>query len=145
MPFPSPLFRLVYHSQAVESFTPEALDMLLRRARSRNAQHRISGLLLYSEGRFLQVIEGPGPALDRLYSLIEADPRHCEVRTLAYEPLTTRAFPDWRMGYLPVEAAALEQATGFLSLAATPGFAAHPPAELWELLRSFAQGQLVDG
>ncbi len=145
MSFPDPLSRLVYRSQAVEPFTPNTLDALLRRARLHNAEHRISGLLLYSEGQFLQVIEGPEPALNRLYGLIQADPRHYDVLTLSHEPVQTRAFPDWRMGYLPVEAATLEQATGFLPLAATPGFAAHPSAELWELLRDFAQGQLVDG
>ncbi len=144
MLFPTPLIRLVYRSQAVEPFTPATLDALLRQARLHNGEHHISGLLLYAEGKFLQVIEGPELALTHLYGIIQTDPRHCDVQTLACEAVKARAFPDWRMGYAPVEPNALERATGFLPLQATPGLAAHPPAALWELLRGFAQGQLVD-
>ncbi|WP_190242473.1 hypothetical protein [Hymenobacter lapidiphilus] len=48
------------------------------------------------------------------------------------------------MGYAMVTPAELRQATGFLFLAQSPGFAAHPPAELWELLRGFSRGVPVD-
>lgn len=144
MPSPSSLFRLVYQSQATPLFDAAALEVLLRKARTHNQMHHLTGLLLYVKGRFLQVLEGPEPALSRLYGLIQQDPRHTQVQTLAYEPVVARAFPDWRMGYAMVSLAELKQATGFLPLAQSPGFAAHPPAELWELLRGFAQGAVVD-
>ncbi|GAB2709244.1 hypothetical protein GCM10011495_12850 [Hymenobacter frigidus] len=39
---------------------------LLRKARHYNQQANISGLLLYANGQFLQVLEGPEPALSDL-------------------------------------------------------------------------------
>lgn len=145
MPFPVSLSRLVYHSRAIMPFTAAALDALLRKARLKNQQHSLSGLLLYTEGEFMQVLEGPQLAVEQLYAVIQADPRHEAVCTLSLESIERRAFPDWRMGYLPVDPETLKQATGFLPLAHTPGLAAHPPTELWELLRGFARGQVVDG
>ncbi|SDY16403.1 BLUF domain-containing protein [Hymenobacter psychrophilus] len=144
MPSSTSLFRLVYQSQATPPFTAATLQALLRNARTHNQAHHLTGLLLYVEGQFLQVIEGPEPALSKLYNQIRQDSRHTEVGTISYEPIPARAFPDWRMGYALVSPAELKQATGFLPLAQSPGFAAHPPAELWELLRGFAQGVAVD-
>lgn len=145
MPSPSSLFRLVYHSQAIVPFPVAELEMLLRKSRTHNHAHHLTGLLLYGDEQFLQVLEGTNPALDELYGRIQQDYRHTNVRTLSYAPISTRAFPDWRMGYALVSPAELKQATGFLPLAQSPGFAAHPPEELWTLLRGFAQGVAVDG
>ena len=145
MPSPNSLFRLVYQSQAISPFPAAELETLLRKARTHNQAHRLTGLLLYGEEQFLQVLEGANPALEELYGRIQRDPRHTQVRTLSYLPISTRAFPDWRMGYAVVGPAELKQTTGFLPLAQSPGFAAHPPAELWELLRGFARGVATDG
>ena len=138
------LFRLVYQSQATPPFNECMLDALLRKARSHNQAHHLTGLLLYVEGEFMQVLEGPEPALSQLYGRIQQDPRHIDVRTLAYEPITARAFPDWRMGYTQVSPAEMKQATGFLPLLHSPGLATHPPAELWDLLRGFVRGVTMD-
>jgi Sensors of blue-light using FAD len=139
MPVAAPLFRLVYRSQAAAAFTRPELPELLHRARLKNQQHLLTGLLLYAGHQFMQVLEGPEPALSALYSTIQADPRHTSVHMLSYEPIEIRAFPDWRMAFAPTDAVVLEQATGYLRLAAVPGFAAHPPQVLWQLLRHFAQ------
>lgn len=139
MPVAVPLFRLVYRSQATTIFTRQELPELLHRARLKNQQQHLTGLLLYADHQFMQVLEGPEPALSALYAQIQADPRHTNVCTLSYEPIETRAFPDWRMAFASTDTAVLEQATGYLRLTAVPGFAAHPPQVLWQLLRHFAQ------
>ncbi|NVO85845.1 BLUF domain-containing protein [Hymenobacter terrestris] len=141
---PTSLFRLVYQSQATPPFCAVALEALLGKARTHNQAQYLTGLLLYVEGQFLQVLEGPEPALSQLYGRIQQDSRHTNVRTLSYGLVAARAFPDWRMGYAPVSPAELQQTTGFLSLAQSPGFAAHPPDALWELLRGFARGITLD-
>jgi hypothetical protein len=120
------------------------LPPLLRRARLHNERSRLGGLLLYANGEFMQVLEGPEPALSQLYARIKADPRHYAVRTLAYGPIAERAFPDWRMAYVPADTKALEKITGFLPLAAVPGHAPHPPQEVAQLLCSFVQGRAQD-
>ena len=143
MLIPDPLFRLVYRSQATQPLAAAALVTLLENARANNQHYLLTGLLLYAEEEFMQVLEGPEPALSELYERIQADPRHYHVRTLHYAPIKKRAFPDWRMGFARPSAAAFRQATGFLPLEATPGLAAHPPRELWQQLREFAQSAEV--
>lgn len=134
------LHYLIYRSQASRAVHEVTLPPLLRKARQHNQAHFLSGLLLYARHQFLQVLEGPEPALSQLYARIQADPRHFAVHTLAYGPIAERAFPDWRMAYAPADPAFIERATGFLPLAAAPGLTAHPSPELFQLLREFVAG-----
>ena len=137
---PVPLFSLVYSSRASSNLRDSSLTALLRNARAHNQQARLSGLLLYGQGQFLQVLEGTEPALSELYARIEADSRHLEVRLLAYGPIAARSFPDWRMGFAVTDENLLARVTGFLPLPAVPGLTAHPSAALSQLLRDFARG-----
>lgn len=136
-----PLYSLVYRSRARFDFTDAALNALLHKARLHNQQASLSGILLYCEKQFLQVLEGTEPDLSDLYARIQADPRHHHVRTLVYGPIRTRAFPDWRMAFLKTDADTLGYITGAMPLAAAPGLTAHPSEELGKLLRDFAQGR----
>ena len=141
--FASP-YRLIYHSQATVPLSEEALANLLREARQHNQAAQLSGLLLYAQDQFLQVLEGPEEEINALYARIQSDPRHHNVRTLASGNAQQRVFPDWRMGYAVSDAATITTATGFLPLPATPGLAAHPSEELAQLLRDFALGRAQD-
>ncbi len=136
---PVSLYRLVYRSKSRVEMHEQALAALLRQARLHNQTANLTGLLLYSRGRFLQVLEGPEPALSVLYARIQTDPQHQEVELLAYGPAPARAFPDWRMGFTSNDASFFKQLTGFLPLADAPGLTAHPSEELARLLRDFAQ------
>ena len=133
------LHYLIYRSQASRAVHEVTLPPLLQRARQHNQQANLSGLLLYASGQFLQVLEGPEPALSSLYARIRTDPRHFAVHTLAYGPVAERAFADWRMAYAPADQNFLEKITGFMPLAAAPGLTAHPSAELTQLLREFVE------
>ena len=142
---PSPvLYSLIYRSKVSRAVHEVTLPPLLRKARLHNERTRLGGLLLYANGEFMQVLEGPEPALSQLYARIQADPRHYAVRTLAYGPIAERAFPGWRMAYVPTDAKALEKITGFLPLKDAPGLAIHPAAELSRLLHDFVQGHAHD-
>lgn len=55
------------------------MHQLLEAARCFNVERRISGLLLYSAGRFVQVLEGPEDAVQNLYATIQQDARHTQV------------------------------------------------------------------
>ncbi len=54
----------------------DALNALLDEARTSNAQHNITGLLLYVEGHFAQVIEGNADDITQLSENIKRDDRH---------------------------------------------------------------------
>ena len=91
------LCTLVYISEAATPFTVPQLDELVAHSHQRNASRGISGLLLYSSGNFMQVLEGDELILDSLYSKIESDPRHTNVRRLLFKGTQRRMFPDWGM------------------------------------------------
>lgn len=107
------LVSLVYTSTAVNPFDAVELDELLEHARRFNDEHAISGILLYRDGRFIQVIEGPDDEVHDLMARIEADARHEQVRILFTEPIDRRRFAEWTMGYQALSARESSDRAGF--------------------------------
>jgi hypothetical protein len=97
----SALHAIVYVSSAVRLLEQPQIDHLLARARERNAQAHLTGLLLYGDGSFMQYIEGPQERLMPVYNLILADPLHRDINELLNEPVGLREFGDWSMAYQP--------------------------------------------
>ncbi len=91
------LVRLLYVSTALEAFTSDSLEELGQAAARANLVRGVTGVLLYSDGSFLQVIEGRRLEIDALYRSITQDPRHACIERLLYEQDTRRVFPDWTM------------------------------------------------
>ena len=129
--------QIVYMSQATRTFgTPELLEMLAE-FRAFNASEDITGLLIYQQRKFMQVIEGPGGPLHALYSRIIADRRHILVLTLVDHPIAVREFADWTMGFPPdfgVEPASVPGYDTFLSRTDLP-LEDHPGIALGMLRR----------
>lgn len=95
-------YSLAYESQASAPLTqPDLLD-LLTHSRDNNARSGVTGILLYRNGTFLQVLEGPHAEVDALYATIARDPRHRDVSTVLVEDRAERRFPDWTMGFADV-------------------------------------------
>ena len=97
------LYSLAYESQASIPFTESDLLDLLARSRANNSRLEVTGILLYRQGTFLQVLEGPRAAVDELYATIARDERHHEVSTVLVEDRRARRFPDWTMGFADVD------------------------------------------
>ncbi len=93
-----PLKQIVYISNATVPLGEEALTSLLLQARRDNALDSISGVLIQHGRCFVQCIEGPTSAIDRLYQRIRLDPRHTNIITLLEREITQRDFPGWHMG-----------------------------------------------
>ncbi len=79
--------------------TREDLRVLLATSRKNNAELGVTGMLLYKDGNFMQVLEGEEVAVRRLYARIAADPRHGSEITLQEGFSEGRQFPDWSMGF----------------------------------------------
>ncbi len=106
----SSLIQCVYASVASNTFSDNDLPGLLAAARKANAIRGVTGMLVYINGNFLQVIEGEEDVIDGLFNKINGDPRHKEVLLLAREPIAARHFSDWSMGFealLPSEVGTL--------------------------------------
>ena len=94
-----PLVAKTYLSQSKLDWTDEAIDELLERSKRNNATRKITGAMIYANGYFMQLIEGPQIAVDELYSAIEADPRHEVLSLLHNQEIKDRYFSDWAMEY----------------------------------------------
>lgn len=92
------LARIGHVSALCEDPSRDELDALLSVWRRRNAEHGITGLLLYDAGAVFQVIEGFPEDVVRLYEAIVRDPRHRFLVRLLHEAATERVFGDWSMG-----------------------------------------------
>ncbi len=92
------LVRLMYASRAVPALDHEELVTILRQSKANNPTTGVTGVLCFSGGIFLQVLEGGRSAVNRLYNRIVADPRHTEVELLLYEEIGERRFASWSMG-----------------------------------------------
>ena len=92
------LVRLMYASRAVPALDQEELVTILRQSKANNPSTGVTGVLCYSGGIFLQVLEGGRSAVNKLYNRIGADPRHTDVELLLYEEIGERRFASWSMG-----------------------------------------------
>ncbi len=88
---------LTYQSRASTRPTQSDLDALVARARIRNKQHGVTGMLLYEGGRFLQTLEGPPEDLDTIWSSIQRDERHSDITVLTHHLVSSRLFSDWSL------------------------------------------------
>lgn len=93
------MFHLVYASSALQPFTKPELQTLLEQARQKNDKLGVTGMLLYKDGNFMQVLEGEQDAVGKLVETIERDPRHRGVLVLLRGTSEQRLFPDWTMGF----------------------------------------------
>jgi hypothetical protein len=92
------LVRLIYASRAAGTITADALMPIMKGSRTRNAAAGITGVLVFSDGVFLQLLEGGRNAVSALYNRIACDERHRDVVLLAYDEVDERRFAGWSMG-----------------------------------------------
>jgi hypothetical protein len=90
--------RLIYKSKSTSDAPSNAeIRDITAKATKHNAEHGITGLLVLSGNRFLQVLEGPYHAVNALFSKIMRDARHDEIELITFEALETHYFDDWHM------------------------------------------------
>ena len=92
---------IVYASTANETFSDDELADLLNESRETNERLDLTGALLYRNGRFAQILEGPEKAVRAVYASIVADSRHCDISLVVDDAITVRKFADWTMAYRP--------------------------------------------
>ena len=105
---------LLYRSQAVAPLSEADLAGLVEQSREWNDRHHITGLLCYSQGHFVQVLEGSATDVHALYARIRRDKRHCQVQTLSDSATATRWFADWRMAFVGLEPTEFYWLLGYL-------------------------------
>lgn len=108
------MYYLVYISTAVKLLSEEELRDILIISRKRNTERHLSGLLLYADGVFIQLLEGDKLEVELAYKYIEIDRRHKNLIILVNGEYPHRLFPDWSMGYSVANKQIVEQMKGYV-------------------------------
>ena len=91
--------QLLYVSNTAQEIGLSDLDNVLTASRRNNAMMGITGLLLFIDGGFLQILEGEERAVRELYTRVATDPRHANTHLMLDREVPVRAFPEWSMGF----------------------------------------------
>lgn len=92
------IFQLIYASIASSRFKRCELDDILALARRNNERDDLSGVLIYANSSFLQVLEGPYANVINRFESISRDDRHEWIFRLREGMVKSRNFPNWSMG-----------------------------------------------
>ena len=142
------MIRLVYASTALSDWSLQQLLQLLKTCRKNNSANDITGMLLYSNRTFFQVLEGEEEKVMELYNFIKKDKRHRDVTLIEKKDIIDREFPFWSMGSQKLDKQDLgkiEGLDGFVDKDFNPaGFLAHKGvvAPLMKLLRGKLEEQV---
>lgn len=94
--------QLVYMSQPF-GYSEATLAGILTVARSKNAQHDITGALICRSDIYLQLLEGPVGKIETLFENIRTDDRHLDIHVLIRARVEDRLFPEWAMKHDPAQ------------------------------------------
>lgn len=92
------LYRSKTHADDLEII--DIVSEILAVSARNNLRDTISGLLVYDEGAFFQVLEGPQDTVQACYQRILEDTRHFDIEKMSDERIDRRKFSRWSMGYM---------------------------------------------
>ncbi len=110
------MYLIIYSSYASVNFQDDDLKTLLVQARKKNEERSITGMMLYFDGKFLQLIEGEEQEVKQLYETICNDKRHKSVVNLKEGNIEKRFFEDWQMGFKSLTMQEMEDEKSFEDL-----------------------------
>ncbi|SEP75042.1 Sensors of blue-light using FAD [Ectothiorhodospira magna] len=96
------IYQLVYISEYTGTDSKKDLQDILTQSRRLNPQSGITGMLLFIQDSFIQVLEGEREHVQQTYARIAKDPRHGRLDMLLEHDVPKRLFPDWSMAWMPV-------------------------------------------
>jgi len=136
------LIHCIYTSVANQQYDHQEMVVLLDLIRTNNKKLNVTGMLLYDDGSFFQVLEGPRAAVTELFEHIHRDPRHSKVSKIIEEAIPERNFAEWTMGYSEVTAKELKKIKGLNDfLTDQPSFITLNKSRAQKLLTEFKQGR----
>ena len=138
------MFQLVYMSSLVKD-EPEILAAILDSSERNNKRNNITGMMSYSDGNVMQVLEGEKETVLKTYQAVQMDLRHYDIFLLLEEEIATRIFASWSMGFRQISTADMQE----FPLAANV-FKVRPseialrvqPSDVLIILKSFADGSM---
>ena len=97
------MYYLIYLSSSVKPMNHDQLSTLLQQCRDNNQKNGVTGMLLYQNGTFMQMLEGDKQVILDLYDEIRKDDRHTGFHTVLAGEIAKRNFEDWSMGFFNMD------------------------------------------
>ncbi len=92
------LVQLMYTSKRSANCTEAEIEKILASSVKNNPEIGATGLLLYSDTKFVQYVEGERLKIMPLYDKIKKDTRHYDTVLMSLSLVKERLFPNWHMG-----------------------------------------------
>lgn len=108
------IYYLVYSSKSSPILTESSLKDILQKSRQNNSALHVTGMLLHSNKKFIQVLEGKKETVLSLYDKIALDPRHSMIIKNIEGFAGERNFEEWSMGYKALSPSDFETASGYI-------------------------------
>ena len=133
------LYCLVYTSIASRKMSDDDLKVLLKTIRKNNEIRQVTGILLYLDPFFIQVLEGEEGIVNNLFTRIKQDSRHNKVSLIYRKPIDERYFSNWTMGFSKITYENVSTMEGFSDFLQRPTveFFSNSPSKVDELLYKF--------
>jgi hypothetical protein len=128
------MYYIIYSSYTALRFTDEELRTLLIKAREKNQRIGVTGMMLYFDGKFIQLIEGEEKTVRQLYDTIFNDSRHDRNIILREGTTENRFFAEWSMSFKSISTEELIAVDGYKALQAPGGINSSEAMRLFKIL-----------
>ncbi len=93
-------YAIVYVSTASSDLKEPEIKTMLDESVAWNNRNDLTGLLLYSEGNFFQVIEGEETVIKDLFESIQQDPRHHNIIQIFGKSIHKEAYDGFKSDFI---------------------------------------------
>ena len=107
------LYRIIYLNSGLKDLTSSDVKEILVKAKENNRDKNITGILLYLDKNFIQVLEGEKEDVIKLYQKISLDHRHKNVIKVIEGNISSRQFDKWDMGFIEIDSDDLKDLSEF--------------------------------
>lgn len=94
---------ICYISDSIEHECIDKLKTLYIKAKANNLKHNITGVLIYKNQNFLQVLEGEETIVDKTFKKIKYDSRHKNIFKVINTSIEERIFEDYNFGFTIID------------------------------------------
>ncbi len=92
------LVQLIYVSNRNSTCTEPEIQKILNSCKKNNPGLDVTGVLLYNDKKFLQLVEGEYKTILDTFDRIKKDTRHNNCVMLSCSPIKEKSFSSWNMG-----------------------------------------------
>lgn len=93
-------YAIVYVSSATKDLKESEIKTILEQSVAWNNRHGLTGILLFSEGNFFQVLEGEESVIKDLFESIKKDPRHHNVLQIFGKEIHREAYDGYKADFI---------------------------------------------